>query len=114
MWFTAGYRANNGEVAENRPYDLAASDAQTLVLKPVETNAKLVGENSPYLYGEDALKKFTMAEGFKIELFASEKEFIDLANPSQIAFDNKGRLWVAVYAYVPTLSPWRCLNPMIN
>jgi mono/diheme cytochrome c family protein/glucose/arabinose dehydrogenase len=92
-------------IAKNQTYDLVAADAKTLVLKPVETNAKLIGENSPYLYGEDALKRFTMAQGFKIDLFASEKEFTDLANPSQIAFDNKGRLWVAVMPTYPHYRP---------
>ncbi len=111
VWFTAGFRAYNGEVAENRTYDVAAADAKTLVLKPVETNAKLIGENSPYLYGDDALKKFTMAPGFKIDLFASEKEFTELANPVQVTFDNKGRLWVAV---MPTYPHYRPGDPLPN
>jgi mono/diheme cytochrome c family protein/glucose/arabinose dehydrogenase len=105
VWFAASYRADEGENAAFRPYDVAAADAKTHVLKPVETNSKLIGENSPYLYGEDALKKFTMAPGFKIDLFASEKEFPELANPSQIAFDNKGRLWVAVMPTYPHYRP---------
>ena len=105
VWFAANSRTFNGEASINHPYDVAAADAKTLVLKPVETNAKLVGENSPYLYGDDALKKFTMAPGFKIDLFASEKEFTDLANPSQIAFDNKGRLWVACMPTYPHYRP---------
>ena len=45
-----------------------------------------------------------MAPGYKIELFASEKEFTDLANPVQISFDNKGRLWVAT---MPTYPHWK-------
>ena len=111
VWFAAGFHANDGEIADNHPYDVAAADAKTLVLKPVETNSKLIGENSPYLYGEDALKKFTVAPGFKIDLFASEKEFTELANPSQIAFDNKGRLWVAV---MPTYPHYRPGDPKPN
>ena len=87
-------------ILNNKPYDLALADSKTVVLKPTETNFKM-GENIPYLYGQDALDKFTMAPGFKIELFASEKEFPDLANPSQISFDNKGRLWVACMPTYP-------------
>ncbi len=105
VWFAANNHTFDGENADNRPYDVAAADAQTLVLKPVETNSKLIGENSPYQYGDDALKKFTMAEGFKIDLFASEKEFTDLANPVQLTFDNKGRLWVAVMPTYPHYRP---------
>ena len=91
-------------LCNNKPYDLALADSKTLVLKPVETNFKM-GENIPYLYGEEALSKFTMAPGYKIELFASEKEFPDLANPSQISFDNKGRLWVACMPTYPHYRP---------
>jgi mono/diheme cytochrome c family protein/glucose/arabinose dehydrogenase len=111
VWFAANNRTFDGESGDNRPYDVAAADAKTLVLKPVETNSKLIGENSPYLYGDDALKKFTMAPGFKIELFASEKEFTDLANPVQVTFDNKGRLWVAV---MPTYPHYRPGDPLPN
>lgn len=96
--------------AQGKPYDLAAADAKTKVLPPVETNYKL-SDKLRYLYGEEALQSFTMAPGFKIELFASEKEFPDLANPAQIAFDNKGRLWVAV---MPTYPHWRPGDPKPN
>jgi mono/diheme cytochrome c family protein/glucose/arabinose dehydrogenase len=91
-------------LAMGKSYDLKAADAKTLVLKPIETNFK-IGETMPYLYGQDALDKFTMAPGYKIELFASEKEFPDLANPCQISFDNKGRLWVAVMPTYPHFRP---------
>ena len=46
-----------------------------------------------------------MAPGYKIELFASEKEFNDLANPVQLSFDNQGRLWVAVTPTYPHYRP---------
>ncbi|RYD42724.1 MAG: dehydrogenase, partial [Verrucomicrobiaceae bacterium] len=64
-----------------------------------------------YLYGEDALKSLTVPEGYKVELFASEKEFPNLANPMQLSFDNKGRLWVAV---MPTYPHYRPGDPMPN
>ena len=46
-----------------------------------------------------------MPEGYKIELFASEEEFPDLAKPMQMSFDNKGRLWVAVMPSYPHYKP---------
>jgi hypothetical protein len=58
-----------------------------------------------YLYGEDALNTLTVPEGYKIELFASEVEFPDLANPVQMSFDNKGRLWVATCPSYPHYKP---------
>ncbi len=94
--------------AHGKKMDIAAADAKTSKLPPVETNYK-IGDygrgDTGYLYEDDALATFTMADGFKIELFASEKEFKDLANPVQLSFDNKGRLWVAVMPTYPHYKP---------
>lgn len=86
--------------------DLASMDAKTITLPEVKTN--YIGDpDGPdrYLYGEDALAKFHTAPGYKIELFASEKEFPDVANPMKIEFDSKGRLWVATMPSYPHWSP---------
>ena len=93
--------------ALGQPTDLAAMDAKTKDLPAVETNYQDVnGSGNPeYLYGEDALNKLKVAEGYKLELFASEKEFTDLANPVQLSFDNKGRLWVGVMPSYPHYKP---------
>jgi putative membrane-bound dehydrogenase-like protein len=87
--------------------DLNAADQKTIKLPPVETNFKPNEKNGnpEYLYGQDALDKFNLAPGYKIELFASEKEFPDLANPVQLSFDNKGRLWVATMPSYPHYKP---------
>ena len=86
--------------------DIAAADARTSSLPPVKTNYSPKDKNAElrYLYGQEALDKFTVAPGYKVDLFASEREFPDLANPVQISFDNKGRLWVAV---MPTYPHWK-------
>jgi mono/diheme cytochrome c family protein/glucose/arabinose dehydrogenase len=93
--------------------DVAAADAKTSLLPPVQTNYKPKDPNATvrYLYGQEALDKFTVAPGYKIDLFASEVEFTDLANPVQISFDNKGRLWVAV---MPTYPHWKPGDPKPN
>lgn len=96
--------------ARGQAYDVAGADARTHKLPPIETNYN-PQEGVRYLYNGEALSKFTMAPGFKIDLFASEKEFPDLANPSQIAFDNKGRLWVAT---MPTYPHYRPGDPRPN
>ena len=86
--------------------DLAAADARTTQLPPVQTNYSPEKNGSlEYLYGEDALKKLKVPPGYKIELFASEKEFADLANPVQLSFDNKGRLWIATMPSYPHYKP---------
>lgn len=93
--------------------DLDAADKKTSILPIVKTNYTPSEGNGTlrYFYGKEALDKFTMAPGYKIELFASETEFPDLSNPVQISFDNKGRLWVAV---MPTYPHWKPGDPKPN
>ncbi|WP_339877264.1 PVC-type heme-binding CxxCH protein [uncultured Algoriphagus sp.] len=98
---TAIWMANNGEKK-----DLAAADAKTKKLPEVETNYNPEQNGSlEYLYGEAALSKLKVAPGYKIELFASEEEWPNLANPVQLSFDNKGRLWVATMPSYPHYKP---------
>lgn len=87
-------------VAKGDTLNLYAADTTTLTLPAVATNYEHP-EEARYLYGEDALKSFNTAPGYKIELFASEQEFEDLANPVQLSFDNKGRLWIATMPSYP-------------
>ena len=98
---TAIWMATKGEVK-----DLAAADAKTRSLPEVKTNYNPDQNGSlEYKYGEDALQEIKTAPGYKIELFASESEFPDLANPVQLSFDNKGRLWVATMPSYPHYKP---------
>jgi len=102
------WKANKGE-----KMNLDSADKLTSPLPVVKTNYTPKEGNGSlrYLYGEEALSKFKMAPGYKIDLFASETEFTDLANPVQISFDNKGRLWVAV---MPTYPHWKPGDPKPN
>jgi len=98
---SAIWLANKGE-----KLDLAIADQHTSKLPPVKTNFDPKENGSlDYLYGKDALDKLTVPPGYKIELFASETEFVDLANPVQMSFDNKGRLWVATMPSYPHYKP---------
>jgi mono/diheme cytochrome c family protein/glucose/arabinose dehydrogenase len=86
--------------------DLAAADKNTRSLPEVKTNFNPEKNGSlQYLYGKDALSKFKVPPDYKIELFASEAEFADLANPVQLSFDNRGRLWVATMPSYPHYKP---------
>jgi len=78
---------------------------------PVITNkpGPLPGGKHIYLDGEEAIKKMKVAQGMKINLFASEKEFPELVNPVQMAFDTRGRLWVAAW---PTYPHWKPREPV--
>jgi mono/diheme cytochrome c family protein/glucose/arabinose dehydrogenase/lysophospholipase L1-like esterase len=94
------------QAVKGEKMDLAAADTKTRQLQPVKTNYNPEKNGSlEYLYGQDAVDKLKAAPGYKIDLFASEKEFTDLANPSQLAFDNKGRLWVATMPSYPHYKP---------
>ncbi|AUD07232.1 dehydrogenase [Spirosoma pollinicola] len=86
--------------------DIAAADKRTKQLPVVKTNFNPEKNGSlTYLYGQEALSKLKVPSGYKIELFASEEEFPDLAKPMQMSFDGKGRLWVAVMPSYPHYKP---------
>ena len=91
------------QALQGKEMDLAAADAKTFQLSPVKTNYKPSGKNGKLEYqsGPSSQTKITTANGYQMKLFASEKEFTDLANPVQVAFDNKGRLWVATMPSYP-------------
>ena len=92
---------------EGQSLDLTALDASTHTLPEVETNySSGYGHGElKYLYGDEALDKIYTAPGYKLELFASEEDFPDLANPVQLSFDNKGRLWVSTMPSYPHYRP---------
>ena len=52
---------------------------------------------------ETERKSFQVAEGYEVNLFASEKDGI--VKPLQIRFDPRGRLWVTCGQSYPQLKP---------
>jgi glucose/arabinose dehydrogenase/mono/diheme cytochrome c family protein len=93
------------------PFDVAAADAKTAPLPEVKTNyspANKKNGSPDYLKGDEAVQSLTVPEGYRIGLFASEERFPDLAKPSKISFDTKGRLWVAT---MPSYPQWRAGDP---
>ena len=95
------------EVASGNKTSLIVDDSKTHALAPVPSNYRpsVKNGNEDYLYGKETEDALTVPEGYKVELFASEKEFSNLANPMQLSFDNKGRLWIAVMPSYPHYRP---------
>ncbi len=82
--------------------DLKVDDSNLPAVKAIESNKQDI---SPFLSGEDAIKKMTVPKGCKVTLFASEEQFPELVSPVQMAFDTKGRLWVAAWPSYPERTP---------
>ena len=66
-----------------------------------------------FLSADEALAKMTLAPGVKVNVFASEKEFPELANAVQMAWDPQGRLWVSVWPNYPERTPTSTLGDSI-
>jgi glucose/arabinose dehydrogenase len=94
-----------------RGLDTKVDDSNLPPLIDAQTNEPGPGPKGEHVFldGQEAVQKMTTGKGLKVELFASEKEFPDLVKPVQMAFDTKGRLWVAAWKNYPH---WRPGSPM--
>ena len=54
-----------------------------------------------------ALSRLKVADGYEVNLFASEREFRELAKPVAMTFDTRGRLWVLTAPTYPHYLPGR-------
>jgi len=98
--------------------DLRVSDANVPAPIPVISNVGGGSRSSSkekegslnYLDGKAAISKMHLAKGFKVNLFADEKMFPQLANPVQLQVDGKGRLWAAAWATYPKWEPLKKMN----
>jgi putative heme-binding domain-containing protein len=79
---------------------------------PVETNKPGRGPNGTHLFlsGEEAIASMKVGKGLKVTLFADEAKWPELAKPVQMAWDTKGRLWVAVWPNYPHWKPTEPYN----
>ncbi len=74
---------------------------------PVPTNRPGPGPGGEhaFLSGEEALAQLHPDAGLRVELVADEARFPALVNPVQMAFDARGRLWVAAWPSYPHGAP---------
>ncbi|MSU78787.1 MAG: c-type cytochrome [Gemmataceae bacterium] len=102
------------DLANNRPVPEAPDDSKTgeLIVPPTRFGApgRDYSENKTLTYQKpnDFIKGARVPAGFELKLFADETKFPEIANPVQINFDSKGRLWVAC---MPSYPQWRPGDP---
>lgn len=105
-------------VAAGQPVPDQVDDSKTLPFINPKTNVGIPGDRNAkagklgtlnYLPAAEQIKLFDLAEGFQIQLVASEEQFPELSNPVALNFDSKGRLWVATMKSYPH---WKPKSPM--
>ncbi|WP_437186044.1 PVC-type heme-binding CxxCH protein [Planctomicrobium sp. SH668] len=98
------------KAAEGETLPEQIDDSKTGEFTHIETNFKNeVRINPP----EESAKLFTVADGFEVNLFASEVDFPALENPVSFAFDPKGRLWVTTIESYPQYLPGTPVNDKV-
>jgi glucose/arabinose dehydrogenase len=87
--------------------DFSIDDGNTPPFLSVKSNKPGPGPNGEYDFidPEAAIAHMKVGAGMRVNLFASEKEYPDLAKPVQMAWDTQGRLWVAVWPSYPHWKP---------
>ncbi len=107
---TANRDAAIWAAAQGKEYTV--DDSNTPPFIDVKTNKPGPGPNGEHLFlgGEEAIGQMSLGKNLKVNLFASEKEFPELAKPVQMSFDAKGRLWVACWPTYPHWKPKEEMN----
>ncbi|MFM7034071.1 MAG: GDSL-type esterase/lipase family protein [Planctomycetia bacterium] len=80
-------------------------DPQTRFGDPRQAYSEQQDRGPTILPPEDFIKTCDVPPGFAVKLFADERAFPEIANPAQLAFDSKGRLWVSTMPSYPQWQP---------
>lgn len=81
----------------------ALARGQALAPAPAAAAPVTTAPAEPALTPEAELATFQLAEGFEVQLYASEREGV--IKPTQFSWDERGRLYVACSPMYPHLSP---------
>jgi glucose/arabinose dehydrogenase len=102
---TANRDAQVWAVAQGKEF--LVDDSNTPPFLSVKSNKPGPGPHGEYTFldPQEAIGHMKLGQGMKVNLFASEKEYPDLAKPVQMAWDTQGRLWVAVWPSYPHWKP---------
>ncbi|MBI4660563.1 MAG: dehydrogenase, partial [Verrucomicrobia bacterium] len=92
-------------VAQGR--DLTSEKAPLPAVTAVPTSKPGTNPDGSHIFleAEAAIAKMALHAGLKVNLFASEAQFPELSKPVQMAWDTRGRLWVAVWPNYPFRTP---------
>jgi len=87
--------------------DAVIDDSNLPPVTQVPSNKPGTQEDGSHVFlgGEQAIEKMTVHSGMKVNLFADEKQFPELVSPVQMAWDTRGRLWVAAWPNYPERTP---------
>jgi azurin/glucose/arabinose dehydrogenase/lysophospholipase L1-like esterase len=66
-----------------------------------------------FFSGEEAIAKMKVPAHCKVNLFADEKMFPELIKPVQMAWDQRGRLWVSAWRNYPERTPTSTIGDSI-
>ena len=109
IWKTASGESVTGSVDDSNT--LPFIKVVTNVGGPDDVNRKRGKLGSlDYKPAAEQQKLFKLADGYEIQLVASEEQFPELANPVSMNFDNKGRLWVSTMPSYPQWKPKTKVN----
>ncbi len=89
------------EIAQGN-HTLNKVDDSNVPLLPKATEARGVNE---WLSAADEMKAFKIDPRFDVNLFAGEEQFPEIANPIQMRWDSRGRLWVSCSNAYPHVYP---------
>lgn len=94
---------------DQRIWDIAKGNSPSAIVDdsnvpslPLAKEARGVNE---WMSAADELKAFKVDPRFEVNLFAGEEQFPDIANPIQMRWDARGRLWVSCSTTYPHVYP---------
>lgn len=94
------------DIAQGKAVPQTADDSNVPPLPPANQSR---GANE-WMSAADELKAFQIDPRFEVNLFAGEEEFPDVANPIQMRWDSRGRLWVSCSTTYPHVYPGNSPN----
>jgi len=89
------------DLAHGRPVPDAVDDSN---LPPLPAVKETRGANE-WLPATEEQQAFKVDPRFEVNLFAGEEQFPEIANPIQVRWDNRGRMWVCTSQAYPHVYP---------